>query len=140
MALMDHPNFLRNILLIDAATCVATGLLMTAGSSPVVSLTQLPAGLLTAAGLSLFPIAAFMAFVATRQPIPSAGVWLTILGNAGWVFASIALLLSGKIAPNSFGTAFVIIQAVAVAALAELEYMGLRRRTAAPNAVTSFGK
>jgi hypothetical protein len=127
MSLVDRPDFLRNVLLVDAITCVATGALMTLGADLVAGLTQLPKGLLTSAGLSLFPIAAFMAFVATRRPPPRPGVWLVIIGNVGWVLASVLLLLSGAIAPNGLGYAFVTMQAIAVALLAELEFMGLRR-------------
>lgn len=126
-ALWNRPGFLRSVLLVDAATCVATGLLMTAGSSVVASLTLIPAGLLMAAGLSLFPIAAFIAIVAMRPGTWPLGVWLVILGNVGWVAGSLWLLLAGSIAPNGLGYGFVIAQALAVAALAELEAMGVRR-------------
>ncbi len=84
MSPINHPEFLRTVLKIDAATCVATGLLMTAGAGIVSGLTQLPSGLLMTAGASLFPIAAFMAFAATRVPAWPLGVWLVILGNIGW--------------------------------------------------------
>jgi hypothetical protein len=126
MSMIDHPAFLRTILRIDAATCVATGLLMTAGASPVSGLTQIPAGLLTVAGASLFPIAAFMAFTAARVPDWTTGVWLAILGNIGWVLGSLWLLAGGIIKPNALGVVFVLVQAAAVAILAALEYAGLR--------------
>jgi len=123
----NHPNFLRTVLLADAATCVATGLLMTAGSSLLAGLTHIPAGLLTSAGLSLFPIAAVIAFVALRPGTWPLGVWLVILGNIGWVIGSLYLLVPGTIAPNALGYAFLIVQAVAVLVLTELEIMGIRR-------------
>jgi hypothetical protein len=126
MSLTEHPKFLRNVLIADAVTCVATGMLMTLGAALLGKLTQLPPELLRAAGLSLFPIAAFIAFVATRQRLRRTGVWLLILGNAGWVAASLWLLLGGAISPNAMGYAFVAVQAAAVAVLAELEFAGLR--------------
>jgi hypothetical protein len=127
MSLIDHPTFLRTVLQIDAATCVATGLLMTAGSGLVSGLTQIPGTLLMTAGASLFPIAAFMAFISGRTPVWLLGVWLVILGNAGWVLASVWLLVGGAINPNALGVAFVLFQAGAVAILAGLEYLGLQR-------------
>jgi hypothetical protein len=126
MSLTEHPKFLRNVLIADAVTCVATGMFMTLGAALLGKLTQLPPELLRAAGLSLFPIAAFIAFVATRQRLRRTGVWLLILGNAGWVAASLWLLLGGAISPNAMGYAFVAVQAAAVAVLAELEFAGLR--------------
>src|SRR5262245_32171130 len=127
MTFADRPNFLRNILLVDAATCVVSGLLMTIAAKPVANLTGLPAALLGSAGLSLFPIAAFIAFVATRQPAWPAGVWLVILGNIGWVVGCLGLLLGAFANPTTPGMAFVSAQAIAVAVLAELEFTGLRR-------------
>ena len=123
----NHPQFLHTVLLADAATCVATGLLMTAGSGLLATLTHMPAALLMSAGLSLFLIATFIAFVAMRPGTWPLGVWLVILGNIGWVIGSLYLLVPGTIAPNGFGYAFLIIQAVAVVVLTELEIMGVRR-------------
>lgn len=73
MGLFSHPLFLRRVLLLDAATCLATGLGMTVGGVMLAQLTLLPAELLSAAGASLFPSALFMAWVATRKPIPAMG-------------------------------------------------------------------
>jgi hypothetical protein len=127
MSIWAHARFLRTVLLVDAATCVATGLLMTGGSSVVAGLTLLPANMLISAGMSLFPIAAFIAFVATRALTWSMGVWAVIIGNIGWVVGSLWLLFSGPIAPNGLGHAFVLAQALAVAILVQLEIMGIRR-------------
>jgi hypothetical protein len=119
--------FLRRILYIDAATCVATGLLLTIGAGLIGQLTAIPANVCLFAGLSLFPVALFIGFVSTRKMLVPALVWLVVAGNAAWVAASLWLILGGAIAPNAFGIAFVLVQAAAVALLAELEYFGLRR-------------
>ena len=50
-----------------------------------------------------------------------------ILGNAAWTAGSVALLFSGTVTPYLPGEAFVVIQAIATGALAELQYIGLRR-------------
>lgn len=113
---------LRKILWLDAATCVATGLLLSILSAPLSAWLGLPEALLFYAGLALFPIAAFMAWTATRLAEPA--VWLVIGGNALWVLGSLAVL---ALSPTALGYAFVIAQAAAVAVLAELEYIGLRR-------------
>ncbi len=127
----NNSKFLRTVLLVDAATCLATGLLMAFGAGLLSGLTQLPPELLRSAGLSLFPIAAFIAFVATRAELPRAGVWLVILGNIGWVAASLWVIFGGATSPNTFGYAFVAVQALAVAVLAELEFTGVRKLGAA---------
>lgn len=127
MMIDSRLRFLRTVLLVDAVTCVATGLLMTVGSTALAPLMQLPADLLLYAGASLFPVAAFIAFVATRDPLPAAGVWLVIAGNAAWVAGSLWLLFGAALSPSLVGYAFIAAQAAAVAVLTGLEYMGLRR-------------
>jgi hypothetical protein len=128
---ITHPaKFLRAVLLIDAATCVATGLLMTLGADILARLTAVPAPLLLYAGLSLFPVAIFIALVGTRESLAPGAVWVVIIGNAAWVAGSALLLFGGMIAPNAFGYAFIGAQAAAVALLAELEYFGLRQTLA----------
>lgn len=110
MSLFDHPNFLRTILFFDAATCIATGALMTFGSSFPAGLTQLPARLLFYAGLSLFPIAAFIVLVAAQARPMAVGVWVVIVGNIAWAIGSVLLLVDAGLSPNTFGVAFVTVQ------------------------------
>jgi len=130
MSIINHPNFLRTVLGADAATCGATGLLLSFGKNALAALTGLPAGLLLAAGLALLPIAAFIAGTALQATLPRWAVWAIIIGNLGWVAASFGLLLAGPVSPTAFGYAFVAFQAIAVAILADLEYLGLRRMAA----------
>lgn len=128
MSIPTASSFLRQVLLLDAATCVAAGALMTFGARPVASVTAIPPTLLLYAGLSLFPIAAFMAAVAVRPVVSVAAVWLIIAGNALWVVASLCLMLGDWIAPNALGYAFIAVQALAVAVLAKLEHGCLRQQ------------
>jgi len=59
--------------------------------------------------------------------MPKVLVAIVIAGNAVWTIASIALLFSGAVTPNLLGEVFVAAQAIVVGALAELQYIGLRR-------------
>lgn len=126
---------LRSLLLIDAATCAAMGLALGLGAAPVAALTGLPQSLLIWAGLALLPVAAFLALVALRPALHAAGGRLAVAGNAGWVFASVALIASGWAQPNVLGVAFVLAQAAAVAVLTLLELAALRRRAPRPQIV-----
>jgi hypothetical protein len=90
------------------------------------SLTLIPPALLLYAGLGLFPIAAFMAVVATLPIVPTAASWLVIAGNTLWVVGSLLLVLAGWITPNALGTTFLVAQALVVAVLAVLEHGALR--------------
>jgi hypothetical protein len=120
---------LSNVLLLDAATCVAAGALMAVGSKFVAGLTGIPAPLLFWAGLILFPIAALMVYAGLQAAPSRPLVWLIVLGNIGWVAASLALF--AVIAPNALGYAFIAAQAAAVAVLALLEHSALQRSGAA---------
>jgi hypothetical protein len=110
------------------------GLALDLGARPLAALTALPESLLLYAGLSLLPIAAFMALVALRPALQPAGGRLVVAGNAAWVIASLALLITGWAAPNGLGVTFILIQALAVAALALLEFAALRRSVSRPQA------
>ena len=121
----------RTVLLVDAATCVAMGAVLTVGTGLVATLTALPSALLLYAGLALFPIAAFMVAVAMQATTWDAGVWLVIIGNVLWVVGSLWLMVSGWIAPNALGYVFITAQALAVALLAALEHVALRRASTA---------
>jgi hypothetical protein len=130
MSIINSPKFLRSVLLVDTATCVATGLLMTLGDDILARLTAVPESLLHYAGMSLFPVAIFIDLVGTRESIAPSGVWVVIITNALWVAGSALLLLGGMIAPNALGYVVISAQAAAVALLAELEYFGLRKTLA----------
>jgi hypothetical protein len=128
---LSAPAFLRRVLLADAATSAAAGLLMLLGAGLVADPLGLPAALLRGAGLALLPFAACVGFLGLRGGISRPAVRAVILLNALWVAASLVLLLGGWVAPTALGYAFVIAQAAAVALLAELQYVGLRRLAAA---------
>lgn len=117
---------LRTLLAVDAATCAGMGAVLALASGPVGQVTEIPPALLFYAGLALFPIAAVMAAAAMREPVHPAAAWLVILGNAAWVAGSLAVLVTGWVAPNALGVAFILAQALVVALLAMLEHGALR--------------
>ena len=121
------PEFLRYVLLADAATCLGMGLLHTLLGGAVTNSTGIPSGLVLASGLLLFPIAAFIARTSSRAPVAVGAVWLVILGNLGWTLASVALLADSGLGANSFGRLYIVGQAMGVLLLTGLQYIGLRR-------------
>ncbi len=125
-----NSSFLRRVLLADAAISAAAGLMMIFGAALLDGPLGLSAGLLTGAGLSLIPFAVLVAWLTTREILPRAGVWAVIACNVVWAADSILILVSGYVTPTLIGYAFVVAQAVVVAILAELEYIGLRRSPA----------
>ena len=122
-------KFLRLVFLADAATCLATGLLITLGASLLEQSLGLPMQLLFYAGIGLFTFAAFLIYLATRENLSPAAVWTVIILNVLWTADSFLILLSGWVAPTTLGYGFVVFQACGVAAFAALEYFGLRQST-----------
>jgi hypothetical protein len=120
-------RFLRRALLLDAVISAVTGLVMAGGASFLADLLALPAPLLRYAGLVLLPFAAVVAFTATRARVARGAVWAIVLVNALWALDSVALLLTGWVAPNLLGAGFILFQAAVVAGFAALQFLGLRR-------------
>jgi hypothetical protein len=127
---MNSPAFLRRVLALDAASCAAIGLLLSLAAAPLAPIFGLGERLLFGAGLLLLPLAAFIAWLASRPAPPSLLVRVLIVGNLAWTAESFLLISmeSGRI--TALGTAFVAGQAVAVLAITALEYAGLRRMRA----------
>jgi hypothetical protein len=127
MRMIRVSTFLRATLWADAAICAAMGLLMTIFSMGLSTLLSLPAPLLFYAGLSLFPVSAFLVYVATRRKTSAPLVWAIVFGNALWTLDSILILLTGLVTPNISGLYFVVLQAAGVAVFVCLEIIGLKR-------------
>lgn len=117
---------LRRLLSLDGFSCLVMGLLLCALPDTLASLGGLPEGLLRVAGLLLFPCAALMFGAALPNRTPPALAWLVVLGNVGWIAASLAVLgLIRGVTP--LGEALVLGQAAVVAVVAWLEYRRLRK-------------
>jgi hypothetical protein len=132
---MIHPSlFLRRAIVADAIVSGAMALLLTFDAEMLAPLLNLPEALLRETGLFLIAYAALVGWLGTRSSMPKVLVAIVIAGNAAWTLGSIALLFSGAVTPNLLGEAFVAVQAIAVGAFAELQYIGLRKSGSAVTA------
>lgn len=122
---MQLSNFLRTVLKLDSASCLA----MAAAVLPFAAILEAPIGIepaiLNAAAVSLIPIGLFILWLGTRQRAPAVLVLLVIAGNLGWTVASLAAA-SSLPQITSAGQILVIGQALAVLMFAFLEWRGLR--------------
>jgi hypothetical protein len=125
---MIHPSlFLRRAILAYGIFSGASAVLLTFGAGELAPLLNLPEALLRETGLFLVAYAALVGWLGMRPSMPKPLVAIVIAGNAAWTVASIALLFSGAVMPNLLGELFVAVQAIIVGALAELQFIGLRR-------------
>lgn len=127
VSLVASPSFLRRVLQADALSCIACGALQLAFPEALASLLGLPDALLIGTGAFLLAYAAVVGWVALREPPRRGVVWAIVAGNAGWALACVGLLLSGRVVSSALGMAYVLMQAVTVLVLAELQWTGLRR-------------
>ena len=126
VSLASNP-LLRAALRLDAIASGAMSVILLAGAPWLRGLLGMPQPLLLAAGAVCLFWGLFVGAVSRRERMTEGVVWAIIVLNAVWVIESAALLLLGWVQPTQLGTAFVIVQALAVAALAELQFVGLTR-------------
>jgi hypothetical protein len=127
---MNQPHtstFLRRVLIADAALTGATALLLVAATPMLADLLGLPEGLLRGAGVSLIPFVALLVYLLRKDSLPRPAVWFVVACNALWAIDSILLLFTNWVDPTLVGHVFVVFQALVVGALAEAQYVGLRR-------------
>ena len=128
-------KFLRFALGADAAASGALGVLCAAGAGQLSGLLGLPEPLLRWAGIALLPWAALVAYIAARPTLYPGAVWAVIGLNVVWAIDSFGLIVGGQVSPTGLGMAFVVVQALAVLALAECEFIGLKQSRASHTAL-----
>ncbi|MEP7294754.1 MAG: hypothetical protein ABI702_01100 [Burkholderiales bacterium] len=135
--LIQPGSFLRRVLFADAGVSAAVGAVMAFGGGVLQRLLGLPASLLVIAGAALLPYAAYLVWLATREAVPRAAVWMPIALNVLWAADCLGVLFAAGLSPTWLGEAFVAIQIVTVLVFAELEFVGLRRALSLPRATTA---
>jgi hypothetical protein len=118
---------LRRALQVDVFFSGAAGVAMLAGHAVLARWLGLPAHLLIGAGLVALLWAAALAVLARRASLPRGLMWAVVAGNGVWVAISVALLAFGWVQPTRLGEVFVVVQALAVAGFAELQWWAARR-------------
>lgn len=128
MSIFASPRFLRHVLIADAASGAATGVLHLVAGAALAQWLGLPAPLLLASGLLLFGYVALAAYLASCDPVPRPLAWTLVVGNCVWVAACLALLFGGVVPQATLlGKAYLVLQALAVGVLAEVQWACLRR-------------
>jgi hypothetical protein len=122
-------RLLRKALLADALLSGITAVILALGAGVLAVPFGLAVGLLRGSGIILIPYAAFVARLGAQTRIQRPLVFAVVACNVVWALDSVLLLFSGWVEPTISGEVFVMLQAVVVAVIAELEFVGLRRST-----------
>jgi hypothetical protein len=70
---------------------------------------------------------AWVFWVASRQEMKRGLAWSVVVLNASWMVLSLGVALLGLVETKGFGTAWIIMQGVAVGGLALVQWLGIRR-------------
>ncbi|MEO9903670.1 hypothetical protein [Nisaea sp.] len=128
MKILSSPEAVRRLIMLDAAVSAASTLLLLMGADMLAESLGLPEQFLHAIGLILVPFVLLVGWTATREVPPQAVVWAIVSANAGWVVASVIVLIGPWLQPTALGNGFVIGQAVVVGLMAEMQFIALWQR------------
>lgn len=120
-------DLLRTVLRVDAASALAGGLACVAAATVADHFGAIPPVALVVTGLAFVGWAAWLVRIAAQPAISRTATGAVIALNLLWIVASAAILLGGwlSLTPRGFWTVLLVADAVAV--LAVLEFVGLRR-------------
>jgi hypothetical protein len=133
-ALIAPSPTLRHALLADAVVSGGAGLLQVAGGAAVVSLFGLPQTLVLGSGLFMLAYAAALVVLTRASVLRRLWVAVIVVGNFAWADACVALWAFDVISPTPFGTAWLLVQAAGVTALAVWQGIGWRMSPSLPHA------
>ena len=123
----DRSGLLRLALKLDAVATGALAVLGLAAAPLLDSMLGTPSSLLLPVGLFLLVFAAAVWLIGTRPQFSRVAAWSVVALNLLWVIGSVATVATGWLPLTTLGTAFVLVQAVAVLVFADLQILGLRR-------------
>jgi hypothetical protein len=126
-SIFASPRFLRNVLRADAVAGALSSLLHLLAAGMLAELLGLPHGVLVMSGAALLVYVAMATYLAVCDPIPRGGVSMLIAANWAWVGACAVEFMMNASALTPLGQGYLVVHALAVAVLAELEWFGLRR-------------
>jgi len=118
---------LRTALALDAAVTGANGAAYLIAAEPLGDLLGLSPVLLRVLGAALVAFAAAVALTARRPAIPRPAALAIVAVNATWALAGVALAGGGWMSPTTFGTVWIVAQALVVAGFAQLQSAALKR-------------
>lgn len=124
---LSSLTVLRRVLAFDAVSGAATGALHLLLASTLANWLGLPGTLLQASGVAIFAFVSLAGWLALQAAPPRGPLMLIVLLNGLWALGCLWLAFGGVFDPTPLGLAYLLVQAVVVFVLAELQWMGWRR-------------
>lgn len=123
----ESRSLLRTALRLDAVVTGANGAAYLVAAGPLGDLLGLSPALLRGLGAFLVVFAALVWLTSSRSEIPRKAVVAIVVANLVWAVDSVVAAAAGWGSPSTEGTVWIVLQAVTVAAFADLQILGLRR-------------
>ncbi len=123
----NRDGLLRLVLKLDAVATGAVGVLSLAASPAMDDLLGIPLALLMPLGLFLIAYAVVIWTVATRTHVSRPAAWTAVAINLVYAVDAVVVIVAGWFALTALGTAFVLLQAAAVALFTAAQFYALRR-------------
>jgi hypothetical protein len=120
-------GLLRFALMLDGVATGANGVIYLAGAPLLDGWLGLPTEMLMAVGAFLIAYAALVLRLATRPAMPRVAVVAVIAANVLWAVDSLIALALDWFTSTTVGQVLIAVQAVLVAGLAALQYVGLKQ-------------
>lgn len=129
IAQLSSPAVLRRVLAFDALSGAGTGVLHLLLAPMLSTWLGLPETLLQASGIAIFGFVALAAWLAFQASPPRGALMAIVALNFAWAIGCLWLAFGGAVSAAPWGVVYLLVQAVVVFVLAELQWMGLRRLT-----------
>jgi len=127
---MNDQSVLRRAVQLDAVVSGAFGLVLLVAGPFLVEVLGAPLAVLWPVAVVCLGYAAALWLVQARPRISAGAAWSIVALNLVWAAASVVLVVLGWLPLTVLGVGFVILQALVVAALADAQFVGLRRAAA----------
>lgn len=119
-------SLLRFAMRADATVCAGLGLVVAVAADPLANLTGLSGTVEWISGAALVAYGALVYVLAAVGALRRIGIALVAV-NVGYTAATAVVLLAGLLPLTAFGVSLLAVFAVLTAALAWLQYLGVRR-------------
>lgn len=126
-----NDQLLRRALMANTAFCALSGVIFAAASSWVGDRTGIDPTLVRVLGIGLVVYAAVLFKWSSREILRPAEAWMAIAGDVIWVVATLGLLAVFTDEFTTTGIVVTIVLALIVGDFATVQWIGLRRMTAA---------
>lgn len=121
----DSRIMLRRFLTVDAVVTGVNGLAYVAAAGPLGRFLGVDSGLLRALGAFLVVYSAAVGLLASRERPPTLPVRAVIDANLLWAVLSL-VALAAWLTPSTAGAVWTVLQALAVAGFAAVQYIAVR--------------